>query len=381
MSTINLKYASVEELVSVLNRAETFLDNAENLTKSAKGNLGLIIKSKKNIDELLDSCISAVHTQDDLIKKYEECVVQAVTGMSEKDNECSKIVSAIVNRILGNSNSGTGTAMTLADLFHWTGLILMFGTIAEIPRIPGANGIIKEFIEKYGIKTYEYTDKNGVCHKFVSEEAYTDYLYKNGIYYSRNGEKITTYNSEQEYYDSLKTKSYSLDGKGYKVVSGFDESCIIDQHNDAFAKRSTDNHDVSCAAASVWILHAASGKPLEEGWEKQMMDNEAMSSIGAITSWEKAGTHFVSGSTSTTAAVRRELIYKNVMEGRPVQVWASSGHSVVAVGIAEGADINNLTDSDILIVDPADGKVRTLGSKYDLSDYDNKQGFSLHVLA
>jgi hypothetical protein len=62
------------------------------------------------------------------------------------------------------------------------------------------------------------------------------------------------------------------------------------------------------------------------------------------------------------------IAYDNITQGRPVLLRVETekgkdGHSVVAVGIIPGADPNNLTASDILIIDPWGGKLICLADR------------------
>ena len=76
----------------------------------------------------------------------------------------------------------------------------------------------------------------------------------------------------------------------------------------------------------------------------------------------------MNGENAPTMASKRQKIYTTVNSGTPVVVRLGTdnyeanapGHDVVAIGIREGADVNNLMDNDILCADPANGKVRTL---------------------
>lgn len=56
-----------------------------------------------------------------------------------------------------------------------------------------------------------------------------------------------------------------------------------------------------------------------------------------------------------------ETIYKNIQAGRPVVVrvkGSSQYHFVVAIGYLKNCDPNNLKESDILILDPANGNIK-----------------------
>ena len=54
------------------------------------------------------------------------------------------------------------------------------------------------------------------------------------------------------------------------------------------------------------------------------------------------------------------MLGDELLKGNPVYLWANDNHAVAAVGIRNGADMSKLEPSDILIVDPYDGKIRTL---------------------
>ncbi|MCR5011627.1 MAG: hypothetical protein K6A72_04740 [Lachnospiraceae bacterium] len=69
------------------------------------------------------------------------------------------------------------------------------------------------------------------------------------------------------------------------------------------------------------------------------------------------------GSAKASVDGKRDMIYDSIMNGEPCMVRTTAyggGHTVVAVGIKDGAVKGSLTNDDILIIDPADGKVKTI---------------------
>lgn len=87
---------------------------------------------------------------------------------------------------------------------------------------------------------------------------------------------------------------------------------------------------------------------------------------------ETAAVPSAAGYTSQTAKMTSKQIFlkticDNVDEGRPVVVRVKGSkafHYVTAIGYREGCDMNNLTESDILILDPASKSIQaTAGAK------------------
>ncbi len=66
-----------------------------------------------------------------------------------------------------------------------------------------------------------------------------------------------------------------------------------------------------------------------------------------------------------TEAQKLEKTYELITNGSPVilSMESPSWHTVTVVGIQKGADINNLSYDDFLIVDPWDGKVKKLSEQ------------------
>jgi len=145
---------------------------------------------------------------------------------------------------------------------------------------------------------------------------------------------------------------------GYSVAAGFDASYCYNQHNYSRFIRS-DGKNVGCTAtAEAIVVSIAKGKavsPNEMGWRSEKSVKEGQK-WGAT--WQHS--QDVPGSKDVSQDVKLVLIAAELVRGNAVIVRSSGAHSVAAIGIRDGADYTRLTPRDILIVDPADGKVKTL---------------------
>lgn len=166
--------------------------------------------------------------------------------------------------------------------------------------------------------------------------------------------------------------TYLLNNQTYSVVPHLKSDYFFNQKDyPRFNNRRGWN--VGCTATAMAmaysISHDSTLSPNDVSW----------SSYG--TSWEYA-TQFVDGNRrysaySYTQAQALQAIYRCVNSGKPMILGvtgAGCDHVVVAVGYRSGADYNNLSLSDILIIDPNGGYARQL------SDYTGiDTGWSLRV--
>ena len=149
-------------------------------------------------------------------------------------------------------------------------------------------------------------------------------------------------------------KQYATEGEysGYSVLNGFDPAYCYCQHNYSKFVNEKTGKNVGCtAAAEAIVVSIAKGKtisPDEMGWGGQ----------GVWATWKNSNA--IPGSADQSQAERLKTIGEQLVQGNAVVVRANANHSVAAIGIRGGADLANLSPSDILIVDPATGKVTTL---------------------
>ena len=194
-----------------------------------------------------------------------------------------------------------------------------------------------------------------------------------GIRGGRGGEETIHNNPNLTQYSGEKTNAFNnQDFSSFMVVGGFDGFYLRQGAYSRFVNSSGRN--VGCTAVSEAIVasiyHGEYISPNRMGW----------SNGGAEWNHSRAIENTRGNALSEQA--RLNIIAENLKEGRGVVVRASSGHSVAAIGLYQGADLSNLQASDILVLDPADGRVRRLSQVdgYDLVGWRNaNSGWSLLV--
>lgn len=160
-------------------------------------------------------------------------------------------------------------------------------------------------------------------------------------------------------------KQYSSD---YYVVKEYDKKYQLDQNDYKSYQRSSGN--VGCSAVCACMAISMKNGKVEDA--DKYYHNGGWCSAGAT--WK--------GTTSISAKGKDAYLRQiadQLMKGKAVVVWANDYHAVCAIGIREGANLNKLSASDILIIDPFGGKVTTL-DKSQRGGY-VYTGCSLHVAA
>ena len=188
------------------------------------------------------------------------------------------------------------------------------------------------------------------------------------------------------------TKSYpnpsSVNYKGqdysdFKVAACYDESKVMNQHDPRWAGEKDDklwytttkedgtveivkNSDGSyknggCSLTSEAMIHNMK-HPEDNCVPTDFTSPGGKKPTGSSQSSPSYCNHnkncnTIPGSGSGNAEVQRKLIAESVNNGEPVIVRLNN-HDVVAIGIREGAD--PITNNDILVIDPSDGKVKTI---------------------
>jgi uncharacterized protein YukE len=153
------------------------------------------------------------------------------------------------------------------------------------------------------------------------------------------------------------TNYNSNDYSNYNVVAGFSEAYCMKQGNYSKFISKVDGRNKGCTAvANAIVLSIARGYAVDPEKDVKWIDG--------------VGCDWTGTKTCSSGTVKEEdglkIIVDQLMQGNAVIVRASSHHSVAAVGIRSGADLSNLAAKDILVVDPADGKIKALS---EVDDY------------
>jgi len=150
-------------------------------------------------------------------------------------------------------------------------------------------------------------------------------------------------------YVSTSASYRNRDYSNYSVINGFKEEYLYNQKD----KVNTDKFGSGGCTATSEAMAASMFNdkkilPTQVGW----------GSNGA--KWTHS--NIINNTKNCSAAETYKIIGKHVSEGTPVMFRVKTasnqeGHHLVAVGLANGADINNLKPSDLLIADPSTGKI------------------------
>lgn len=165
--------------------------------------------------------------------------------------------------------------------------------------------------------------------------------------------------------NSSSTDTYQYDSKTFNVVPNFKSEYFFNQND---YSRFVNNHNKNrgCTATAMCIAysiyHDTTLSPNDVKW------------CSAGTSWEYCTRYeengYVYKGYTYTQNEALKCAYNCISSGKPMIIGvngAGSDHVITAVGIREGADFDNLSLSDILIIDPNGGDINTL-AKYNSID-------------
>ena len=165
------------------------------------------------------------------------------------------------------------------------------------------------------------------------------------IFAEYNGETYHVINYEPFV---LSQNDGNINHDNYMDVGGVNQGCTI-----------------TCMAIIWWMMHGQ--EEFRDPSEFCVKYDGANSDIRAV--WAK-GNISMSGAMSQSGALT--TAYAQLSEGKPCMMYADHSygpHAVVIVGVKEGADTNNLSPNDFLVIDPWDGQTKSLSEIGYYSNY------------
>ncbi len=152
------------------------------------------------------------------------------------------------------------------------------------------------------------------------------------------------------------TSSVSYNGNdysGYRTVGTYNPDAVLNQKDPRWINQMKDSkgRNAGCVCTSEAIIHNLKHP------DKQISPLDCLSDNppDCANRYSVA----VKGSKTYDPQATRNIIAQTINSGEPTMVRINN-HTVVGIGIKEGADPNNITNNDILCIDPADGKVKTV---------------------
>lgn len=400
MANIMLQKSSVSAIRRQLEKMQSETENAEKKIRSALNGLDFEVASKQNITNSLGRMITTADRQGNLSGQYKGAFLNVTNSIVDSDGKFGNQSQSIFERIrsfvedktrqirdfiISNNINKIGI---IAGLFIATPVTII--TIADIKLLERIAAIVRSWIagapvsingndNEIDLEAQREAEREAEAQREAQKKQeemdnvktqYSDKLKRLG-YSDENIENARNSSDDmaalEEKYnqmiDSAPIKVYEGSSKDYtpgaysdyNVIKGFDEQYVV--------KQSTNVNCTSTADAMAGSF--VKGKYIDpnKGWIP-----------GTGTTWPQ--TKEIPGSKSYTCAQQYAEIYNQVSNGNPViiRVRRSSvdeGHSMVAIGLKNGADPNNLTPADILVADPQNGKVRTL-AEYESSNNGRK---------
>ena len=166
-------------------------------------------------------------------------------------------------------------------------------------------------------------------------------------------------------------KVIEYNGTSYSTIENVKEEYFYNQ-NDYKKFEKSNGSNVGCTATAEAIAYSIYHN------EKVTPDQMGWGSSGA--EWNHS--QKIENTQYMSETGRYSVIYENLSQGKPVLVRLP-GHHVTAVGIREGANVNNLGPGDFLIINPYTGKLDTMADYAARNNLGNRvldtSGWSLRV--
>jgi len=211
----------------------------------------------------------------------------------------------------------------------------------------------------------EQTEENQVI--YVDSQVEPVVLVLNDPYPEEPGtvheiERVTTddVDTNDDYGDVINDSTLGFNGNNYKLADGVAEEYYYNQTNyDKFISPNL-GYNVGCTATAIAtacsIKRGTTVDPTDIPWCSDP------SSVGVYNyAWDTyTDVVLPMGTYDKNAALLAS--YEQIKNGYPVlmRLTGNPGHHVTIIGVNENADPNNLSMSDFIIVDPADGTIKNL---------------------
>ena len=143
------------------------------------------------------------------------------------------------------------------------------------------------------------------------------------------------------------------DYSGYKVVNVYDQEYIFKQSDIRWKEQllGSDGNNAGCVVSSEAMVNNMAHP------ESKILPTDCGDKGGCICTYKY--THKTPDYLKANTSVKKDIIYETINSGSPGMVRLQ-GHTVVAIGIRDGATKGSISNNDILIIDPADGLVKTI---------------------
>ncbi|MCR5011623.1 MAG: septum formation initiator family protein [Lachnospiraceae bacterium] len=333
-----------EEIKSLKQRNDELKARIEKLKSSLEWQVG----AKEGINDNLSSICAYLEKQSNFLENATALCGSVVSSTEETNNTLIAAISALMLSILGISVVTAGKYLIVTDPNgNVTVSIINTGTestdVNVIPDNEQASDTKQYVNGAVNYKGHDYSNyKVASCYDESKVLSQTDKKWKSDLYIR---------NKDGSLYTDPDSKKCPVNG-----------GCCVTSEAMAYNMKHPD--------AAVTPLQCNNGTG-----EEPHRGNSFAYFTGEYYSNE------VPGSKGVSAAEQRKMIYTNISNNEPTLVRTDWGHTVTAIGIREGADPNNLTNADILVMDPSGGKVKTLQEAcyHNSKQYDINTNWALYT--
>ena len=317
MAKIDVYTIEMCGLAERLNRISSAIEDAENTVAKVQRNLDFEIAAKQSIADGLITAKGALQKQSGRTKKLSKLTSEAVEEYSAADGKMDKSVRNILGKIMS--------------------------PIVSITRN------VNSFFVGTNIKQHQMINSLFMREKAICITAVgTTKLIKD------LGKVITAPTGGSRNLVPFPSENYAGKIKGacenYSILPGMRPGYCYNQGDSKNVKF----RNMGCLSCADACIGAITGKVVNPNPEDTWNDTK-------FTTCRY--TAKIDQSVGWTPAQVRSKAYEELTQGRPVVIRVMlkyGGHNVAVVGLRNGADPNNLTDADFLIMDSDGGKIKPL---------------------
>lgn len=385
MPNIMLKKSSISAISRQIERMQTETEDAEKKIRSALNGLDFEVASKQNIRNCLNNLITSANRQGSLSGQYKSAFLNVTNSVAEGDSRYGNRSQSIIDRI---KRSLRADGKSIGDfLFHnkirkimaLTGVFI----VSPICVITAVDVKLLEKMASISKNWFGTTAHAAENEPVVIGVDPTNAKNDNRTAESNNGfanadtnsapaepiqnENVQTNGNIKGYAGSSRDVSGGAYGD-YSVVSGFDEKYVLNQYD--YDLRQSDGSNGGCTSTSDAMVGAFKNNQYynpEDDWP-------GPGHGGARWTHTKS----IEGSSAWSASRRYTEIYNQINSGNAVVIRVT-GHSMVAVGVKNGCDPNNMSAADVLIANPGTGKISNLQEYLTSSRRELDNSWSLRV--
>lgn len=360
MAKIDVYTNEMSTLAARLKSISSVIENAEQVAGRVQSNLDFEIAVRENIADALGRSKRQLQQQKDKVMKLSKLTATAEDEFRSADGKMDKstknIIGSIVAPIAVAALSGVPLLFAGAAIAHHNAITsyirpekkpLVFAGISLLAS--RMTEIVNNIKNLWGAKPKPNstpTEVAGTADVPATNVNVSSQPYENLTPFSSNG-----YNTKGNYSD-------------YSVLGGLKPEYCYNQQSAA----SSTFKAAGCFMAADACVASIAGRGIknpEQTWENSGRVFKAYDTTRIKDSWK------------WTPEQIRSKAYEELKQGKPVVVRVQgstkydkdgklikdNGHSVVIVGLRNGADPNNLTDADFLIMDPDGGGIKALSER------------------